>query len=141
MAVQLLRLTSLDFGFLDGISQPAVIGFTTNPLPGQLPIDAGLILLGESGDTIARPDWAKDSSFLAFRQLQQKVRYFRVYQVYFETDASKVPEFHAYLMDNALTGSGLSQEEGAELLGARMVGRWKSVRASLIKVAILSHLL
>ncbi|KAJ7592189.1 fungal peroxidase [Mycena floridula] len=90
------------FGFLDGISQPAVTGFNNDPLPGQLPIAAGQILLGEDNDFTPRPAWAKDASFLAFRQFEQRV-----------------PEFNKYLSDNALNGD-------AELLGARMVGRWKS---------------
>ncbi|KAF8476528.1 hypothetical protein JB92DRAFT_2838129 [Gautieria morchelliformis] len=49
--------------------QPGVEGFTTNPVPGQTVIPAGMILLGENGDTGTRADWAKDGSFLAFRQL------------------------------------------------------------------------
>lgn len=40
-----------------------------------------------------------------------------------------VPEFNAYMLANAIqaTSEGnLTQEQGAELLGARMFGRWKS---------------
>jgi len=61
------------FGYMDGIAQPAVKGFTTNPLPGQALLDPGLFLLGEEGDFPTRPTWAKDGSFMAFRQLQQLV--------------------------------------------------------------------
>ncbi|KIK61171.1 hypothetical protein GYMLUDRAFT_166740 [Collybiopsis luxurians FD-317 M1] len=96
------------FGFLDGVSNPAVSGFAV-AVPGQATVDPGIILLGESGDTGTRPDWAKDGSFLAFRQLQQRV-----------------PEFNKFLVDNALSEPGLNASENAELLGARMVGRWKS---------------
>ncbi|KAJ7844806.1 dye-decolorizing peroxidase precursor [Mycena leptocephala] len=73
------------FGFMDGISQPAVTGFTNPILPGQTPDtgDPGLSL---------RPAWAKDGSFLVFLQ--------------------PIP--------------GLTPAQGSELLGARMVGRWKS---------------
>lgn len=96
------------FGFLDGISQPAVTGFGT-PLPGQLVVNPGVILVGESGDPITRPTWAKDGSFLAFRQLEQLV-----------------PEFSQFLVANAPTVPGLTAAQSADLLGARMVGRWKS---------------
>ncbi|KAJ3916820.1 fungal peroxidase [Lentinula edodes] len=96
------------FGFMDGISNPAVTGFST-PLPGQQVLDPGLFLLGESGDLVSRPSWAKDGSFLAFRQLQQRV-----------------PEFNAFLVDNALSNPNLTADQNAELLGARMMGRWKS---------------
>ncbi|KAJ6602232.1 dye-decolorizing peroxidase precursor [Mycena sp. CBHHK59/15] len=96
------------FGFMDGISQPAVNGFTNPVLPGQTP---GFFLLGETGDASIskRPAWAKDGSFLVFRQLQQMV-----------------PEFNKFLTDNPLVVPGLTAEEGSELLGSRMVGRWKS---------------
>ncbi|KIK61172.1 hypothetical protein GYMLUDRAFT_261090 [Collybiopsis luxurians FD-317 M1] len=98
------------FGFLDGVSNPSLRGFVVPALPGQTIVDPGIILLGEEGDTVLeRPDWAKDGSFLAFRQLQQRV-----------------PEFNKFLVDNALSEPGLSASENAQLLGARMMGRWKS---------------
>ncbi|KAF8583284.1 dye-decolorizing peroxidase precursor [Ramaria rubella] len=97
------------FGFMDGISQPGITGFTANPVPGQTVIDPGHILLGEAGDTITRPAWAKDGSFLAFRQLKQLV-----------------PEFNKFLTDNPIIEPGLTRQQGSDLLGARMVGRWKS---------------
>ncbi|KIJ48051.1 hypothetical protein M422DRAFT_163272, partial [Sphaerobolus stellatus SS14] len=98
------------FGFMDGISQPAIDGFN-KALPGQESIPPGIILLGEERDSnsTSRPDWAKGGSFLAFRQLAQKV-----------------PEFNQYLVENAIVAPGLTREQGSELLGARMVGRWKS---------------
>ncbi|KAJ7607043.1 fungal peroxidase [Roridomyces roridus] len=97
------------FGFLDGISNPAIQGFDDTPLPGQASVPAGEILLGEQNDNVIRPDWAKDGSFLVFRQLQQLV-----------------PEFNKYLTDNPIREPALTPEQGSELLGARMVGRWKS---------------
>ncbi|KAK0186243.1 peroxidase TAP [Armillaria mellea] len=99
------------FGFMDGISQPAVKGFTQSPLPGQLAVNAGQILLAEAGDIIPRPRWAKDGSFLVFRQMEQLV-----------------PEFNKFLSDNPISGPNLplTREEGSALLGARMLGRWKS---------------
>ncbi|KAJ7476657.1 fungal peroxidase [Mycena latifolia] len=97
------------FGFLDGISNPAVDGFTASPMPGQAVVESGSILLGETGDSTTRPAWAKDGSFLVFRQLQQLV-----------------PEFNQFLTDNPIVIDGLTAEQGSDLLGARMVGRWKS---------------
>jgi len=99
------------FGFVDGISQPAVEGYFTDPYPGQLRVPPGIILVGEPGDTISsRPAWAKDGSFLAFRELQQLV-----------------PEFDAFLEEKAVDVPGLTRQESIDLLGARMFGRWKSV--------------
>ncbi|KAF7335654.1 DyP-type peroxidase [Mycena venus] len=96
------------FGFLDGISNPTVGGFQ-DPLPGQALVPTGEILVGETGDNVTRPEWAKDGSFLVFRQLKQLV-----------------PEFNKFLADNPINEPGLTPEQGSELLGARMIGRWKS---------------
>ncbi|KAF8144414.1 fungal peroxidase [Mycena galopus ATCC 62051] len=92
------------FGFLDGISNPAVIGFGT-PMPGQFNISAGSILVGETGDGSqgSRPAWAKGGSFLVFRQLKQLV-----------------PEFNKFLIDNPIVMDGLTPQQGSDLLGARM---------------------
>jgi deferrochelatase/peroxidase EfeB len=95
---------------MDGISQPGVEGFTTNPTPGQAVLKPGIFLLGTDGDSATRPSWTTGGTFMAFRQMKQLV-----------------PEFNQFLTDNALQVPGLSADEGAELLGARMVGRWKSV--------------
>ena len=73
----------------------------------------GIILLGREGDTpigvSTRPPWALDGSLLAFRYLFQLV-----------------PEFNDFLKKNPIPIDGLSHEEGSELLGSRLVGRWKS---------------
>lgn len=83
----------------------------TNPNPGQQPeIRQGKILLGRAGDgpeVPTRPSWALDGSFLAFSYLSQKV-----------------PEFDWFLRQNPIAGA--PPELGSELLGARLVGRWKS---------------
>ncbi|CCO35231.1 Peroxidase 2 Short=MsP2 [Rhizoctonia solani AG-1 IB] len=85
------------FGWADGISNPAVEGIS-------------VILCGKAKDPEAnRPGWAHEGSFLAFRQLEQLV-----------------PEFHKFLADNPVILPGLTREHGSELLGARLVGRWKS---------------
>ncbi|KAJ7484458.1 fungal peroxidase [Mycena latifolia] len=96
------------FGFLDGISNPAVDGFQ-KPLPGQAVVSTGEIIVGETGDSVARPTWAKDGSFLVFRQLKQLV-----------------PEFNKFLTDHPIRAPGLTAKQGSDLLGARMIGRWKS---------------
>jgi Dyp-type peroxidase family len=96
---------------LDGISQPAVEGFTTNVLPGQTVVPNGVILTGRDGDSVSRPPWALDGTFMAFRYFQQFV-----------------PEFNKYLLDNSIqnTNNNLTVQGGADFLGARMFGRWKS---------------
>ncbi|THU88576.1 fungal peroxidase [Dendrothele bispora CBS 962.96] len=98
------------FGFLDGISNPAVQGFDDGSRPQPAAIASGRFILGTDGDTVSgRPDWTTGGSFLVFRQLQQKV-----------------PEFNKYVEDNALNVPGLSQQENTDLFGARLIGRWKS---------------
>ncbi|KAJ7723416.1 fungal peroxidase [Mycena metata] len=99
------------FGFQDGISNPAVSGYDSNPVAGQAVVPTGEILVGEEGDSFlsSRPAWAKDGSFLVFRQLKQIV-----------------PEFNKFLLDNPIHIPALTPEQGSELLGARMIGRWKS---------------
>lgn len=105
---------SNSFGFLDGISNPLVKGFDdANTNPGPVHVDPGVIVTGHTGDVKQREEWAKDGSFLAFRYLFQNV-----------------PEFNTFLKEHPIAQDGngtvLTPEEGSELLGARMVGRWKS---------------
>jgi len=103
------------FGFLDGISNPKVKGFDTDINPGPAPVQPGVLITGQTGDPnlTIREEWSIDGSFLTFRYLFQEV-----------------PEFDVFLKTNALTKDGnekvLTPEEGSALLGARMVGRWKS---------------
>ncbi|KAG6868853.1 hypothetical protein C0993_008982 [Termitomyces sp. T159_Od127] len=102
------------FGFLDGISNPSVIGFDKNPIPGTKPVRAGVLVTGHDGDpsTSPRPTWAVDGSYLSFRYLFQQV-----------------PEFNKFLAENPVPFPGLTPKEGSELLGARLMGRWKSGQA------------
>ncbi len=98
------------FGFLDGISQPAVAGIDTAPNPGQETVPQGIILIGRDNDPVTtRPSFALDGSLLAFRYLPQLV-----------------PEFNTFLTKNPIIFPGLAPDKGSELLGARLVGRWKS---------------
>ncbi|KAG8896613.1 hypothetical protein FRC00_005682 [Tulasnella sp. 408] len=102
------------FGFLDGVSQPALKGLV-EPHAGQLECEPGVIIMGLKGDVKLdgqpndRPDWAIGGSVMAFRKLHQRV-----------------PEFNKFLDENPITKVGLTHDEGVELRGARMVGRWKS---------------
>jgi deferrochelatase/peroxidase EfeB len=110
------------FGFKDCLSQPRVAGFNT-PNAGEVPtrklfslrfqnivvytvhIEPGVIIVGQTGDQpgagVTRPDWAKDGSFLAFRQLKQLV-----------------PEFNKFLADNPIADPDLTPAQGSDLLGA-----------------------
>ncbi|KAF9476134.1 peroxidase TAP [Pholiota conissans] len=103
------------FGFLDGISNPVVNGFDTVINPGPKTVDPGVLVTGHPGDPgqTQRAPWATDGSFLAFRYLFQLV-----------------PEFNQFLKKNPVKKDGnnnpLTPQQGSELLGARMVGRWKS---------------
>ncbi|KAL0565457.1 dye-decolorizing heme-containing peroxidase [Marasmius crinis-equi] len=94
------------FGWVDGIAQPAIEGWDTEKTTFVPP---GIILVGEEGDTVQRPAWAKSGSFLCWRQLSQLV-----------------PEFSKYLNDTAPPVEGLSEDEARHLFGSRMVGQWKS---------------
>lgn len=110
----LLTECQLSFGFNDGLSQPAVKDVDAGVVsePGENPVRQGVILLGREGDDAKRPSWALDGSFFVFRYLKQLV-----------------PEFDAFLEANALKvpfPQAPGDPTGAELLGARLVGRWKS---------------
>jgi Dyp-type peroxidase family len=112
------------FGFRDGISQPGIRGLTrvSDPrrrpddgLPGQDLLWPGAFVFGYPGQhaedskkegpapEMAAP-WMRNGSYMAFRRLEQKV-----------------PEFRRYVREQA---ARLGMD--AELLAARMVGRWKS---------------
>jgi len=95
------------FGWQDGISQPGVTGLTT-PLPGQRLLDPGRFVFGypgQPGGATAPPlPWMANGSFMVFRRLVQLV-----------------PEFNQFLASQA---NSLGMDPA--LLGARLVGRWKS---------------
>lgn len=96
------------FGWQDGISQPGITGLTT-PFPGQQMMEAGLYVFGYpvpagTPPTAPAPAWAKNGSLMVFRRLNQLV-----------------PEFAKFIADQ---GSQLGVDP--VLLGARLVGRWKS---------------
>ncbi len=91
------------FGWLDGVSQPGINGLTT-PFPGQRLLDPGLFAFGYGPTANPKLPWMKNGSFMVFRRLKQLV-----------------PEFDKYLESQA---QALGMD--SVLLGARLVGRWKS---------------
>ena len=124
------------FGFADGVSQPGVRGqiapgvaLTPNlgtdedqGMPGQdllWPGEFVFGLPGQDGDaddfTVEGPiveppiPFMNNGAFLVFRRLAQKV-----------------PEFHQAVKAAAATTGGSTDEASADLLGAQLVGRWKS---------------
>jgi len=121
------------FGFLDGISQPGIRGrLSDNPRdvlaprqnpnnrdqgkPGQDLLWPGEFVFGYPGQNAQGPvpeagviadagvSWAKNGSFLVFRRLRQDVLAFNTF------------------VQQAATGLGVD----STLLGAKLVGRWKS---------------
>ncbi|CAE6441402.1 unnamed protein product [Rhizoctonia solani] len=109
------------FGFRDGISQPAIRNLEY-PLPGQNQVDPGVIVTGYKGDPVGskRPDWAKNGAMLVFRKLEQSVVAWDNYMLDHGQDYKDVPG------GKAGVNPELSQEDGAKLLAARLVGRWPS---------------
>jgi Dyp-type peroxidase family len=116
------------FGFRDGVSQPAIAGLAESSKRGSEVVAPGEFLIGwpdETGATAgeavaaptsgqpgypntpaqpALPEWTRDGSFVVFRRLRQNVG-----------------AFNQFLTEQA-TAQGLSED----LLGAKLVGRWKS---------------
>ncbi|KAA8645098.1 hypothetical protein EYZ11_008150 [Aspergillus tanneri] len=100
------------FGFQDGISQPQLEGLDPTPKGDKEPkaVPPGLIIVGHDGDPLNQPAWAKDGSFLVFRDLQQHV-----------------PEFNQFLDNNAHASQDTEQgPASAEKLGALLMGRWRN---------------
>ena len=98
------------FGFKDGISQPAVQGTgILGSNPNEAPLKPGEFVLGyedENGDVIPVPqpdELGRNGTYVAFRKLHQRVGAFR-----------------RYLQEN--TADPAEQE----LLAAKFVGRWPS---------------
>jgi Dyp-type peroxidase family len=119
------------FGFKDGISQPGIADITRSSKRGQDEIATGEFLIGYpdqdgnvSGQPVAAPQpdqpgynpiapppppapipvWAHDGSFVVFRRLRQNVQ-----------------AFDDFIVQQAGVVGG-----NPELLGAKLVGRWRS---------------
>ena len=98
------------FGFKDGIGQPSVEG-SGRPAsnPRERPLKAGEIVLGYPDETGELPPMptpevlGRNGTYVVFRKLHTKVAAYRAY----------------------LRARAASREE-ADLLGAKMVGRWQS---------------
>lgn len=98
------------FGFRDSISQPRVAGSGLDALPGQeRAIAAGEFILGENSETGAPvampqpPELGRNGTFVVMRKY-----------------ASRVGAFNDFVRAHA------QGEAAEELLGAKMVGRWRS---------------
>jgi Dyp-type peroxidase family len=121
---ELVRLDTSDlggrehFGFRDGISQPTIAGFGRTDTPMNT-IEPGEFVVGyhnEHGQFAQAPDFARDGSYLVFRQLRQDVRGFWRF------------------VDGATRNlDGRSNESRRTWLAAKLVGRWPS-GAPLVKV-------
>jgi deferrochelatase/peroxidase EfeB len=90
------------------------------------------MIVGQKGDPVlvptdsrpagTRPDWALNGSFLVYRHLKQKV-----------------PEWNKMIKDAAIgliTIPGVSAqdlEDMEALIGARLIGRWKSGKSDIVK--------
>jgi Dyp-type peroxidase family len=109
------------FGFRDGISQPGIRGLTASSYPsgseeGQAAQDvvaAGEFVLGyprerppgpDDDPLSPQPEWTENGSYLVFRRLRQDVKGFRDF----------------------LNREATKQEMTVDLLGAKLVGRYRS---------------
>ncbi|CAG7920664.1 unnamed protein product [Penicillium olsonii] len=100
------------FGFKDGISQPILEGWDDKVPQGKEPVATkpGMIVCGYDGDDMQQPAWAKDGSFLVFRDLQQQV-----------------PEFEEFMNQNAKHAPFTQDHpKPGEKLAAYLMGRWKN---------------
>lgn len=98
--------------------------------------------MGYPGDPVAdnpnikvkRPSWTKDGTMLVFRQLSQDVVGFEKYV------AEKGKDLESSIPEGAQAkGFNPSDIDGPGLFGARLVGRWKSVRSSSSALHLLSR--
>ncbi|KAJ8096311.1 hypothetical protein PM082_011467 [Marasmius tenuissimus] len=112
------------FGFKDGISQPSVRG-VNHPLPGQIQVDPGVIIMGYDSDPVPnREAWTKDGTMMAFKKLHQSVLSWDDYVI---KNGERWREFFPGGQEAAdRLDPPLTNEEGAQLFGARFVGRWQS---------------
>jgi Dyp-type peroxidase family len=108
------------FGFADGLSQPFVPGFHGKPRPGEDRIPVGEVVLGYRnayGRLPLTPIWndfdlGRNGSYLVFRKLDQHVA-----------------ALWGWLADHARRLAGndpAAVDQLTELLGAKVVGRWRS---------------
>ena len=84
--------------------------------------------MGHRGDPVfdnpneeQRPEWTKDGSFMVFRNLEQDVLGFEAYI------KQRGVNWRKHVPDPDAVQPPLTDQEGADLMGAQIVGRWKSV--------------
>jgi hypothetical protein len=116
---------------LDGISEPHIIGYDDQIPPSTLEpsaIEAGNLITGYKEDPVeGRTTW-RNGSFLVFRILSQKVPEFNKFlwehpvEVPGETSHSN----EGSVKPEVLPDNPADLPLGSILLGARLVGRWKS---------------
>ncbi|KAG9123940.1 hypothetical protein FRC07_013423 [Ceratobasidium sp. 392] len=108
------------FGYKDGVSQPEIRGIAEER-HGHLQVDPGVILMGYPGDPMldSRPSWTKDGTILVFRKLEQDV-------IGFENYVKERGQNWKNFIPKGNPGPDLSEQEGIDLFGARLLGRWKS---------------
>ncbi|EYE96691.1 Dyp-type peroxidase [Aspergillus ruber CBS 135680] len=96
-------------GFEDHISQPPIEGLDPPPKEGEpQAIPPGVIFLNRRGDNTKSPEWATDGSYLAFREIEEKV-----------------PEFNEFVKTQSEQMHTFNDGTG-EKLAAYMIGRWKN---------------
>lgn len=80
--------------------------------------------MGHPGDPVLlkRPSWTKDGTMLVFRQLSQDVVGFENYV------ADKGKDWKSFVPGGP-DGDHPPDIDGPGLYGARLIGRWKSVRS------------
>ena len=137
------------FGFADGVSQPGIRGQTAlgvpltptlgadenQGMPGQDLLWPGEFLFGFPGQDGTADDFTvqgpiveppvpfmANGAFMVFRRLAQRV-----------------PEFHQAVKVAAATTGGSTDEASPDLLGAQLVGRWKS-GAPIVKAPLADDL-
>lgn len=99
-------------------------------------VDPGVIIVGYAGDPLLnkRPDWAKGGTFMVYRKWDQDVEGFNKYLSF------NGKRWREFIPPGFLApGETLTDEQGAELFGARLFGRFKSVRPSLLRVYVFAH--
>ncbi|GAA5887739.1 hypothetical protein JCM6882_001515 [Rhodosporidiobolus microsporus] len=99
------------FGFLDGITRPTIRGFNDSTRPEGESVAPPEVFLLRPDPKDENKKWTVNGSFLAFRELQQEV-----------------PEFQRFTIEAAAESQPGQPVEPKlfALIGARMVGRWKS---------------
>jgi hypothetical protein len=122
----------MSVGFNDGISQPYVIFADDSqqrraPLPGQNTVNPGVLVLGQPGDQVTRPSWAKNGSFAAYRHLKQLVPEFNDFLKSVVLSSITVPPPVPGSQAPHSTGTDTEDfKKRVDFLGARLMGRWKS---------------